>query len=305
MTEITLSQHSRFLFAQELSLNQKIQIKYCLRDALRDLFTDSQLAEAVEDAMNSRVCDLEDLLTVHYVPDNRNLSNISPIPPRDYLILYTREDFAPLLKALKEGDFELATVLTPANYRLIGYQEIKEEKKVEEQGQGWGGQYSVTVVPPGVYPVFTRSFAFNRERGLYESHLRDSDGVTTWLEGKCIRSSDDTPENHPFDRVYLGNPYAHSVAEDIWQGKGNITLIPPFEVVKITCISEEKEQDSFRIMDISLPCLLDVNPVKLRLEEDRFDNIWEDLSLEKQISSADAKKGGKPNPFGHKWGRER
>lgn len=290
MTEITLYQQDRFLIAQMLPLWQREHLRRCLNDCLKSQVASSQLEKAVDDAMNSKPCDLEDLLTIHYVDGNRNLSKVSPIPTHDYLILYSRQDFAPLLKALKEGDFELANVLSPPKFRLIGYQELKETKEVEEQGQGWGRQHSLTLVPPGIYPVFTRSFAFHRERGLYQNHLRDSDGITTWLEGKCVRSSDTSAESHPFDKVCLGNPYAHTVAEDIWKEEGSISLIQPFEAVKVTNITDEKMQERFQIMDISLPALLSVNPVLLRTEEERFDNAWEKASLNDQIGSAAKKK---------------
>ena len=125
----------------------------------------------------------------YWVSKDRDLSDVKPLSVDSDYFAYDRQTMQPLLDALERGDFELAEALTPAKYRLCGYQEYKESKTEEERGIGWAGQFADIVVPAGIYPVFAREFQYHEAKHCYTNRLRDYSGFFTWVEGQCIASS--------------------------------------------------------------------------------------------------------------------
>lgn len=125
----------------------------------------------------------------YWVSKYRDLSDVKPLSVDSDYFAYDRQAMQPLLDALEKGDFELAEALTPAKYRLCGYQEYKEAKIEGEYGIGWAGQFAEIVVPGGIYPVFALEFQYHEAKRCYTNHLRDYFGFFTWVEGQCVASS--------------------------------------------------------------------------------------------------------------------
>lgn len=112
----------------------------------------------VEHLDNMRLRDALNFISyeTYWVSKYRDLSDVKPLSVDSDYFAYDRQAMQPLLDALEKGDFELAEALTPAKYRLCGYQEYKEAKIEGEYGIGWAGQFAEIVVPAGIYPVFAR-----------------------------------------------------------------------------------------------------------------------------------------------------
>lgn len=170
----------------------------------------------------------------------------------------------PLLDALEKGDFELAEALTPAKYRLCGYQEYKAAKTEEERGIGWAGQFADIVVPAGIYPVFAREFQYHEAKHCYTNQLRNYPGFFTWAEGQCVASSSEQ-KKFPYPRTLIQSPYCHDVAHSILEGKGDIHLIYPFKAIEVPFTGfDGKDYVTHKIIDSRLPELVQENPMKLR-----------------------------------------
>lgn len=87
----------------------------------------------------------------YWVSKYRDLSDVKPLSVDSDYFAYDRQAMQPLLDALEKGDFELAEALTPAKYRLCGYQEYTEAK-TEESAISAGPVSSQTLL---CRPVFT------------------------------------------------------------------------------------------------------------------------------------------------------
>lgn len=218
--------------------------------------------EALEDLFLS---DLPiDYEQVNWVSKDRDLSKVEPLSVDSDYFAYDRQAMQPLLDALEKGDFELAEALTPAKYRLCGYQEYTEAKTEEERGIGWAGQFADIVVPAGIYPVFAREFQYHEAKHCYTNRLRDYSGFFTWVEGQCIASSYEQGK-FPYPRTLTESPYCHAVAHSILEGKGDIHLIYPFKAVEHPFTGYDgKDYVTHQIIDSRLPELVQENPLKLR-----------------------------------------
>lgn len=213
----------------------------------------------------------------YWVSKIRDLSDVKPLSLDSDYFAYDRKAMQPLLDALEKGDFELAEALTPAKYRLCGYQEYKEAKIEGEYGIGWAGQFAEIVVPAGIYPVFAREFHYHEANHCYTNQLRDYSGFFTWVEGQCIASSYEQ-NKFPYPRTLTKSPYCHDVAHSILEGKGNIHLIYPFKAVEVPFTGfDGKDYVTHQIIDSRLPELVRENPMKLRgfgpVEEGHRKNI--------------------------------
>lgn len=218
--------------------------------------------EALEDLFLS---DLPiDYEQINWVSKDRDLSKVEPLSVDSDYFAYDRQAMQPLLDALEKGDFELAEALTPAKYRLCGYQEYTEAKTEEERGIGWAGQFADIVVPAGIYPVFAREFQYHEAKHCYTNRLRDYSGFFTWVEGQCIASSYEQGK-FPYPRTLTESPYCHAVAHSILEGKGDIHLIYPFKAVEHPFTGYDgKDYVTHQIIDSRLPELVQENPLKLR-----------------------------------------
>lgn len=159
----------------------------------------------------------------YWVSKYRDLSDVKPLSVDSDYFAYDRQAMQPLLDALEKGDFELAEALTPAKYRLCGYQEYTEAKTEEERGIGWAGQFADIVVPAGIYPVFAREFQYHEAKHCYTNRLRDYSGFFTWVEGQCIASSYEQGK-FPYPRTLTESPYCHAVAHSILEGRSQLQL---------------------------------------------------------------------------------
>lgn len=231
--------------------------------------------EALEDLFLS---DLPiDYEQINWVSKDRDLSKVEPLSVDSDYFAYDRQAMQPLLDALEKGDFELAEALTPAKYRLCGYQEYTEAKTEEERGIGWAGQFADIVVPAGIYPVFAHEFQYHEAKHCYTNRLRDYSGFFTWVEGQCIASSYEQGK-FPYPRTLTESPYCHAVAHSILEGKGDIYLIYPFKAVEHPFTGYDgKDYVTHQIIDSRLPELVQENPMKLRgfgpVEEGNRKNI--------------------------------
>ena len=217
--------------------------------------------EALEDLFLS---DLPiDYEQINWVSKDRDLSKVEPLSVDSDYFAYDRQAMQPLLDALEKGDFELAEALTPAKYRLCGYQEYTEAKTEEERGIGWAGQFADIVVPAGIYPVFAREFQYHEAKHCYTNRLRDYSGFFTWVEGQCIASSYEQGK-FPYPRTLTESPYCHAVAHIILEGKGDIHLIYPFKAIEVPFTGfDGKDYVTHKIIDSRLPELVQENPLKL------------------------------------------
>ena len=218
----------------------------------------------------------------YWVSKYRDLSDVKPLSVDSDYFAYDRKAMQPLLDALERGDFELAEALTPAKYRLCGYQEYKESKTEEERGIGWAGQFADIVVPAGIYPVFAREFQYHEAKHCYTNRLRDYSGFFTWVEGQCIASSYEQ-DKFPYPRTLTESPYCHTVAHSILEGKGNIHLIYPFKAVEHPFTGYDgKDYVTHQIIDCRLLELVQDNPMKLRgfgpVEGEKAKSLAEQIS---------------------------
>lgn len=235
----------------------------CLLASLPDLPQRCGMTpEALEDLFLS---DLPiDHEQINWVSKDRDLSKVEPLSVDSDYFAYDRQAMQPLLDALEKGDFELAEALTPAKYRLCGYQEYTESKPEEEFGVGWAGQFAEIVVPAGIYPVFAREFQYHEAKHCYTNQLRDYPGFFTWVEGQCIASSYEQ-DKFPYPRTLTQSPYCHDVAHSILEGKGDIHLIYPFKAIEVSFTGfDGKDYVTHKIIDSRLPELVQENPMKLR-----------------------------------------
>lgn len=265
------------------------------------LASGSRNAETVMlQASNARVAEFEGLLRINYVLRDRDFRSVSPIPSFRYFEDYSRKDFQPLLDALSVGDFDLAAALTPASLRLCGFRDVKELYCEEEHAtSGYAGDFAVTEIPSGLYPVFAREFQRHEAKDCFTNQLKDFYGLVTWAEGSCVRSSYEN-EDHPFSKTVVKAPYCHEVAKDILSGSRamQIHLVGSFEA-KPVCFQENgKSYVSYSIIDSSLPDLLKDNPMDLRPGIQRKAN-----SLDRLIAGA-AKRAADQAPGGERTGRE-
>lgn len=220
----------------------------------------------VEHLDNMRLRDALNLISyeTYWVSRYRDLSDVKPLSVDSDYFAYDRQTMQPLLDALEKGDFELAEALTPAKYRLCGYQEYKAAKTEEERGIGWAGQFADIVVPAGIYPVFAREFQYHEAKHCYTNRLRDYSGFFTWVEGQCIASSYEQ-DKFPYPRTLIESPYCHDVAHSILEGKGDIHLIYPFKAIEVPFTGfDGKDYVTHKIIDSRLPELVQENPMKLR-----------------------------------------
>lgn len=218
----------------------------------------------------------------YWVSKYRDLSDVKPLSVDSDYFAYDRKAMQPLLDALERGDFELAEALTPAKYRLCGYQEYKESKTEEERGIGWAGQFADIVVPAGIYPVFAREFQYHEAKHCYTNRLRDYSGFFTWVEGQCIASSYEQ-DKFPYPRTLTESPYCHTVAHSILEGKGDIHLIYPFKAVEHPFTGYDgKDYVTHQIIDSRLPELVQDNPMKLHgfgpVEGEKAKSLAEQIS---------------------------
>lgn len=237
------------------------------RDCLLATFPDlsqrcSVTPEALEDLFLS---DLPiDYEQINWVSKDRDLSKVEPLSVDSDYFAYDRQAMQPLLDALEKGDFELAEALTPAKYRLCGYQEYKAAKTEEERGIGWAGQFADIVVPAGIYPVFAREFQYHEAKHCYTNQLRNYPGFFTWAEGQCVASSSEQ-KKFPYSRTLVKSPYCHDVAHSILEGKGDIHLIYPFKAIEVPFTGfDGKDYVTHKIIDSRLPELVQENSLKLR-----------------------------------------
>ena len=264
MNHITLYTQDRFRYVSELPEPNKSYLTGVLRDTFQAMDKHTW-KDHLEAAMASKIADLEETVIIHYVDKSRDLSAVRPIPREQYFSDHTREQFQPFLDALANGDFELAERLTPEGCRLCGYQEFSDTKTIEEYGQGWAGQFCITEVPPGIYPLFANAFALHEAKGLYTNRLKDYPGIQTWLEGTCIRSSNDHLD-YPFPNVVCSSPYVFSVAKTVLEGKGDIHLLYPFQAQEAPFQYDGEQRISYHIIDTRLPELLKDNPLRFRMD---------------------------------------
>ena len=177
----------------------------------------------------------------------------------------SKEIMQPLLDALNAGDFELAAQLTPAKYRLCGYQEFTEEHIHEQYGHGWAGQFETTVVAPGRYPVFAQDFAYHEANKLYMNHLKSYGGVYLYYAGMCTADScDRKPDAYPFPNTVWEAPYAFSIASDVLAGNSSVHLVPPFKAELVHFQYDGEDHTTYHIVDESLPGYMKQNPSTLR-----------------------------------------
>ena len=228
----------------------------------------------------------------YWVSKYRDLSDVKPLSVDSDYFAYDRQAMQPLLDALEKGDFELAEALTPAKYRLCGYQEYKEAKIEGEYGIGWAGQFAEIVVPVGIYPVFALEFQYHEAKRCYTNHLRDYFGFFTWVEGQCVASSYEQ-DKFPYPRTLTKSPYCHDAAHSILEGKGDIHLIYPFKAVEVSFTGfDGKDYVTHKIIDSRLPELVQENPMKLRgfgpIEGEKA------KSLSEQISAAEKRTEQQP-----------
>ena len=189
----------------------------------------------------------------------------APIHPEGPFGVYTKEVMQPLLDALNAGDFNLAAELTPANWKLCGYQEFATEHVHSQSGHGWAGQFEDTVVPPGRYPVFATNYGFNENLELYSNYLKDFQGINIFLAGKCTADSiNRDPADYPYDNTVFVSPYCHAVSHAILEDHSSIHLIPPFQAEPVYFQYQGEDHTTYRIVDTSLPQYMKQNPMKLR-----------------------------------------
>lgn len=230
---------------------------------------------------------------VNWVSKDRDLSQEERLHMESDYFAYDRQAMQPLLDALEKGDFELAEALTPAKYRLCGYQEYKESKTEGEYGVGWAGQFAEIVVPAGIYPVFAREFQYHEAKHCYTNQLRYYPGLFTWVEGQCISSSN-AQDKFPYPRTLIESPYCHDVAHSILEGKGSIHLIYPFKAVEVPFTGfDGKNYVTHKIIDSRLPELVQDDPMKLR----GFEPVEgeKSKSLAEQINAAEKRTEQQPD----------
>ena len=282
MKAVTVYTQNRFDLLSNLPDRQRQHILSCLDDVIRS--SDSPQSIDLPRLLSAaRVSDLESLIDINYVDQNRDLSGVRPIHTENYFVDYDRKDFQPLLDALAVGDFELASALTPERLRLCGYREVQESYAEKEYAiSGYAGDFAETIIPPGVYPVFAREFARNERENCFTNQLKDFYGLVTWSQGDCISSSYQN-EEHPFPKTVVKAPYCHQVAKDLLSGENTfqIALIPPFVAQPVQFEDKGKQYVTYHIIDTDLPDLLKENPIHLRGVANKRSN-----SLDSMIASA-------------------
>lgn len=190
---------------------------------------------------------------------------LAPLHTRSAYEVYTKELMQPLLDALNSGDFELAAQLTPAKYRLCGYEEFDSEYQYEQFGIGWAGQFSTTVIPAGRYPVFAEKYQYHEADQQFMNKLSDFRGLSIFLAGKCIADSNESPSaSYPYDNTVWNSPYCHAVGHSIIEGKSSIHLLPPFKAEPVHGEYNGEKFITYRIVDTSLPDRMKQNPMDLR-----------------------------------------
>lgn len=253
MKAVTLySQNRDSCYADLPKVHQEILAK-----CLKDIFGPVELL-----LPQTKVFAFERYLDVHYVDKNQDLSSVQPISLQEYYIEYTKKLMQPLLDALEKGDFEMAEALTPEKLRLIGYTELTETTVIREEGRGWAGQYSITEVPPGIYPIFTDKFHYH-ERDKHYTNEVNSTSVYQWFAGTETASSSIYFEG-PRPNVAFETPYSYSLAADILNGAGNAYLIYPFQAVYENIEDDGHRFKHCRIIDASVEYRAKENPINLR-----------------------------------------
>lgn len=240
-------------------------------------------------APTTKVFAFERYLDIHYVDRGQDLSTVQPISLKEYYIEYTQKVMQPLLDALAVGDFEMAEALTPEKLRLIGYTEMKETTIIRQEGVGWAGQYSVTEVPPGIYPIFTDKFHYH-ERDQHYTNEVETCHVYQWFAGTETASSS-IYFTAPEPNVVFEKPYAFSLAADVLAGKGNAHLIYPFRPLEYAFDDHGDIYKTHKIVDGSVMYQAEGNPIKLR---GRCVPPGPDkVSLYEKLRQADAKRSEK------------
>lgn len=279
----------------------------CLLAAFPALDSSPQAARAghmtVEQLDTMKLRDVLNLAPAYeetfWVSKYRDLSGVKPLSVDSDYFAYDRQTMQPLLDALEKGDFELAEALTPAKYRLCGYQEYKESKPEGEYGIGWAGQFADIIVPAGIYPVFAREFQYNEAKHCYTNHVRDYPGFFTWVEGQCVASSNEQ-DKLPYPRTLIESPYCHDVAHSILEGKGDIHLIYPFKAIEVPFTGfDGKNYVTHQIIDCRLPELVQDNPMKLRgfgpVEGEKAKSLAEQISAAEKRTEQQSDKAA-PSP---------
>ena len=179
---------------------------------------------------------------------------------------YTKEIMQPLLDALNNDDFELAAKLTPAKYRLCGYQEFKEDFLYTQYGHGWAGQFADTLISAGRYPVFADKYLYHEADEQWTNRLKDFQGLYVYLAGKCVADSENRrPEHYPYDNTVWESPYCHAIAENILDNNSSVQLLPPFKAEPVHFIDFEGHPcTTYKIVDTSLPERMKHRPSDLR-----------------------------------------
>ena len=256
MKAVTLYTQNRNTPVSVLPEPHKRHLLQCLKDT-QDLDESLDLNKVTPS-------ELESVLSVNYVDRNRDLSKVEPIGSGERYVLHDRAVMQPLLDALEKGDFELAEALTPIKERLCGYTELKETTRMEEYGLGWAGQYAITMVPPGIYPIFVSKFAYHERDKHYTNEVHYM-GISKWFEGTCIESDILKPGSQE-PHIVFRSPYAYDVARNISAGTGPSRLIYPFETASATHVSvvDGKTFVHFTIVDSSVPYNAPENPLHLR-----------------------------------------
>lgn len=211
-------------------------------------------------------------LPVRYIADNRDLSSIESISVNKYEDL-SRSHLKPLLDALEAGDIELAAALTPTGMRLCGFDVIPEQYELYS-GSEYGADEWTVQIPPGIYPVFAKKFAFDTDRGQYTNGLANFSGLVCWYEGQ-VTHHNLRKEEIGSSRVVFSSPYAHKLARSVvhpneWntyhETPCKLHFVYPFDARETVYVFNNRAIAMYDIVDTSLPEYIPkgVNPIELR-----------------------------------------
>lgn len=265
-SEVTVPEHPNFRLVVWGEENERmgkyfsISLHQGFGDCDKELFT----AFVPQDDAFEAFLDSADKILSHF---ERSLQEpVQPLHTDGVYAAYTKDIMQPLLDALNNSDFELAAKLTPAKYRLCGYQEFKEDYLHAQYGHGWAGQFADTLVSAGRYPVFAETYMYHEADGQWTNELKDFRGLSLFLAGNCIVDSENRkPEEYPFANTVWESPYCHAIARNILENQSSIHLLPPYkaEPVHFTDIHGEP-CTTYKIVDTSLPARMKNRPSDLR-----------------------------------------
>lgn len=188
-----------------------------------------------------------------------------PLHTESTFAVLSQDIMQPLLDALMADDFALAAELTPAKYRLCGYQEITEPYEHTSYGHGWAGQFETTLIAPGRYPVFVEDYNYVENESMYSNNLKDFRGLFIYMAGQCVADSAERSKDHyPFPNTVFISPYAHATAHSILEGTSDIKLLPPYEAKAVDFEYDGEMHRTYKIVDNSLPERMRQSPITLR-----------------------------------------